>query len=152
MPGLQYRPAGTPKTSGADGPYAVTAHRPGPGRQSKAASVLSSVIAHDPGARFAVVNAVLFLATTACRVADLDPTRSLALVLVALCASCLALPLPWALVTGISAWGFVTGFVVNTAGQLTFDTGDLQRAGVFLALAAAASIAAGRPAQILTGS
>ncbi|MFC4114496.1 hypothetical protein [Nonomuraea zeae] len=38
------------------------------------------------------------------------------------------------LATGVMAWCFTTGFLVNAAGELTFTPGDLVRLTAFLAL------------------
>ena len=41
-----------------------------------------------------------------------------------------------ALLLGLTGWAFATGFVINSAGDLTFAPGDTLRLGVFLAAAA----------------
>ena len=63
--------------------------------------------------------------------------------LVVLCslaaAGSLALPPRLAGLTGLAAWAFLTGFVVHTAGRLTFDRADLVRLGVVLTVSLIAS-------------
>lgn len=64
--------------------------------------------------------------------------------LVAYIAACglaaLVLPLRYALLLGLTGWGFLTGFVVNVGGELTFAVGDLRDLGLLLALPAAVSV------------
>ncbi|MBO0691764.1 MAG: hypothetical protein J2P58_02605 [Acidimicrobiaceae bacterium] len=54
----------------------------------------------------------------------------------------LALPLRYAVLTGLTGWAFLTGFVVNVDGQLTFAPADLRHLALLLALSAAVSVCA----------
>ncbi|MER7500647.1 hypothetical protein AB0L05_16915 [Nonomuraea pusilla] len=45
-----------------------------------------------------------------------------------------------AVVTGLMAWCFATGFLVHTGGELAFERADLDRLGVFLVVAVAGSV------------
>jgi hypothetical protein len=54
----------------------------------------------------------------------------------------LALPLRYAVLTGLTGWAFLTGFVVNVDGQLTFGAGDLRHLALLLALSSAVSVLA----------
>jgi len=53
----------------------------------------------------------------------------------------LALPLRYAALTGVTGWAFLTGFVVNADGSLTFARGDLEHLAMLLVLSAALSVA-----------
>lgn len=56
------------------------------------------------------------------------------------CGVCaLLLPPGYAALTGLSGWAFLTGFVVNTAGRLTFAVPDLERLALLVALSIAVS-------------
>ncbi|MEP9383995.1 hypothetical protein [Nocardioides sp. KR10-350] len=61
----------------------------------------------------------------------------------------LLLPLRYAVLTGLTGWALLTGFVVNVGGRLTFASGDLQHLAVLIALSAAVSVSrpAGRRAR-----
>lgn len=54
----------------------------------------------------------------------------------------LALPVRYAVLVGLTGWAFLTGFVVNVGGQLTFAGGDLRHLALLLALPAAVSVLA----------
>lgn len=54
--------------------------------------------------------------------------------------SALALSIGWACAVGLSGWAFLTGFVVNVGGQLTFTHRDLEHLALLLALSAAVSL------------
>ncbi|WP_143078642.1 hypothetical protein [Nonomuraea pusilla] len=45
-----------------------------------------------------------------------------------------------AVLTGLMAWCFATGFLVHTGGELAFERPDLDRLGVFLVVAVAGSV------------
>lgn len=87
----------------------------------------SPTLGDVPQVRFAVVNGVVFLTATVCHVLRVGvPTGAVAMGSL-LVLSCLALPVRYAAATGLCAWAFLTGFVVNTGGQLTFAHDDLTR-------------------------
>ena len=51
----------------------------------------------------------------------------------------LTLTVPYALLLGLTGWGLVTGFAVNTGGSLTFAASDLRHLALLLALGVAAA-------------
>ena len=79
--------------------------------------------------------------TTVLHAVGAGPTAGL--VVLGLVVVATAAALPWALATlvALSAWAFLTGFLANALGVLTFGYADLVRAGVLLA-AAGAGVAA----------
>ena len=46
----------------------------------------------------------------------------------------------WAAAIGLAGWGFLTGFVVNAGGQLTFHARDLERLAALVVLSLATSV------------
>lgn len=54
--------------------------------------------------------------------------------------SALAVPLGYSALLGLSAWGLLTGFVVNTGGQLTFAGSDLLRLALLVALSMSVAV------------
>jgi hypothetical protein len=85
---------------------------------------------------------ILFGTTAVCMRLGLDTaTSGLVLATVAISAS-LLLPLRYAAPLGLVAWAFLTGFIVNLGGQLSFAGDDAPRAAVLVLAAAFASLAA----------
>jgi len=52
----------------------------------------------------------------------------------------IVLTVGWACAVGVSGWAFLTGFVVNAYGRLTFAQSDLEHLALLLALSAAVSL------------
>lgn len=98
-------------------------------------------LADLPEVPLCLANAAVFVVATACHLLTVGVrTGALALgLVVALC--CVALPVRYAALTGLSAWGFFTGFVVNAGGQLTFAHDDLTRMLLLVAVGVLASSA-----------
>ena len=71
---------------------------------------------------------------------DFAPTAPVAGALLAL-----AVPLGYAALLGLSGWGLLTGFVVNTGGQLTFAASDLERLALLVAASTAVAVLRPRP-------
>jgi hypothetical protein len=82
-------------------------------------------MANQSGVRFAIANALLLLAVPAVAPAGLLFADA-ALVVVA-GAACVGLARHTALLTGVVAWAWCTGFVENQYGDLTFSPADLVR-------------------------
>lgn len=59
----------------------------------------------------------------------------------------IVLTIGWAVAIGLSGWAFLTGFVVNAYGQLTFAPHDLEHLALLLALSAAVSLLRPRSAS-----
>jgi hypothetical protein len=87
--------------------------------------------------RAATAFGLLFALAAVCVAAHVDVTMGL----IAYLGSCglvsLGLSLGYAELVALSAWGFLTGFVVNRGGELTFRPADLEHLAALLALAAA---------------
>ncbi|WGL51560.1 hypothetical protein P5P86_16525 [Nocardioides sp. BP30] len=52
----------------------------------------------------------------------------------------LTVPFGYAVLLGLSGWGFLTGFVVNSGGQLSFAGSDLGHLALLVALSAAVAV------------
>lgn len=95
----------------------------------------------ETGIRFGLAHAVLIAVLVVAGLLGLGRAPTEALVVVAM--GVVSAGLPWTLrpVVAVIAWAFVTGFVVNAAGALTFGGADDRRLLVFVvaivALAAA---------------
>ena len=100
------------------------------------------VLAEVPETRMGLGVGLVAVLTAVLHTVGAGPTAGL--VVLGLVVVLAAAALPWALATlvAISAWAFLTGFLANALGVLTFGYADLVRAGVLLAAAAVA--AAGR--------
>ncbi|MFC4785739.1 hypothetical protein ACT8ZV_14770 [Nocardioides sp. MAHUQ-72] len=107
-----------------------------------------------PEVRFGLAEAAVVVTATVCHRVGADArTGTVALAVVAV-ASCLTLPARFTVGVALSAWAFLTGFLVHAGGQLTFRTADLDRLGLLLllCLAATATSAAVRAAPRLDGT
>lgn len=86
--------------------------------------------------RAAIAFGVLFALAAVCTSAHVTLTVGL-IVYVAACAfAALTLSLGYAELVALSAWGFLTGFVVNRGGRLTFHPTDVEHLALLLVLAA----------------
>lgn len=95
----------------------------------------------EPEVRFGAAAGLLFAATAVCRHL---PTTEGALVLGAIVAGgALTLPARYAAGLGVAAWAFLTGFVFNAGGQLTFTAGDVRRAVMLVVAASVVACVAG---------
>ena len=88
-------------------------------------------LSDEPGIRFGLATAALVVLLFGARLGGVDDVATIAVVGVASLG--LAQPLPrWlAPCLALVAWAFVTGFVVNGLGQLTFHDADLRRLWAF---------------------
>lgn len=95
-----------------------------------------------PEVHLGVANVVVLLVATICHTLTVGvrPADVVMLLIVAL--SCVGLPVRYAALTGLSAWGFLTGFVVNDGGLLTFATADLLRLAILVGLGVTVSAVA----------
>jgi hypothetical protein len=85
----------------------------------------------EPGIRFGLATTAIVVLLLAAAAARVDDTATVDLAGAALLALGWALPRTMALCLAPVAWAFVTGFVVNGLGQLTFHDDDLRRLAVF---------------------
>ncbi|MFJ9390988.1 hypothetical protein ACIRON_19340 [Nocardioides sp. NPDC101246] len=83
--------------------------------------------------------AVLLIATAVLTVAGVGFSTWLITMVVLSTGAALTLSTPYALLLAITGWGLVTGFAVNTGGQLSFAASDLRHLGLLLALGVVAS-------------
>lgn len=88
-----------------------------------------------PEVRFGFAEASLLVAATFCARLGVDVRVGQVMLVAVAVAACLALPVRFAVVVGLSAWAFLTGFVVNAVGQLSFHPADLDRMGVLVLVA-----------------
>lgn len=97
-----------------------------------------------PEVRFGFAEAALLVVATACSRLDVGVPVGLVMLGGITAVACVVLPLRFSVGVGLSAWAFLTGFVVHVGGQLTFGAADLERMGflVLVALLAAAAAAA----------
>jgi len=92
-----------------------------------------------PEVRFGLAAGAVAALVTVCVRLGVDAATALALVAGVVAAAGVALPRRFAAAVALSAWGFLTGFVVNTGGQLTFGPADLDRLGVLVIVALVAA-------------
>ena len=92
-----------------------------------------------PEVRFGLAEAALLMAATVSRRLDVDARVGLVVLGTVAAACCLALAPRFRCAVGVSAWAFLTGFVVHTGGQLTLGRSDLERLGALVAVALVAS-------------
>lgn len=83
---------------------------------------------------------VLLTLAAAMAQAHADVSAGLIGFLSATAMAALAVPLGYAALLGLSAWGLLTGFVVNAGGQLTFAASDLTHLALLVVLAVAAAV------------
>ncbi|WP_406023753.1 hypothetical protein OH802_28690 [Nocardioides sp. NBC_00850] len=84
--------------------------------------------------------AMLLVATAVLTVAGVGFSACLVTMVALSTGAALMLTVPYALLLALTGWGLVTGFAVNTGGQLTFAASDLRHLALLLALGAAASL------------
>jgi hypothetical protein len=90
--------------------------------------------------RAAAATAVLLVATAVLTVVGVGPSAWLVTMVALSTAAALNLTVPYALLLSLTGWGLVTGFAVNTGGQLTFAASDLRHLALLMALGIAASL------------
>ncbi|WP_091051274.1 hypothetical protein [Nocardioides sp. YR527] len=83
--------------------------------------------------------AVLLIATAVLTVVGVGFSTWLITMVALSTGAALTLTTPYALLLALTGWGLVTGFAVNTGGQLTFGASDLRHLGLLLALGVVAS-------------
>jgi len=88
-----------------------------------------------PEVRFGFAEAALLVTVTVCGRLGLDVSTGLVVLAAVAATSCAVLPLRFSWAVGLSAWAFLTGFVVNAVGQLSFRPADLDRMGVLVLVA-----------------
>lgn len=98
---------------------------------------MESLVASVPAVR-AALGAAAVTVVTAVAVRLGAGAVDLPAVLVVVAATALTVPLGYGLLVAVTGWAMLTGFVVNTAGTLTFHHGDLGH----LALLAGVGLAA----------
>lgn len=106
-------------------------------------AALVASLSRDAGARWALATVVLVVATSALSIAGVSPDMSTVVLALVAGGVCVGLPIMGRLATGVVAWAFLTGFVYNQYGELTFAIADLGRLAV-LAAAAVTLTAVGR--------
>ncbi|MEU6137140.1 hypothetical protein [Nocardioides sp. NPDC047086] len=84
--------------------------------------------------------AVLLVATAVLTVVGVGFSAWLTIIVALSTGAALTLTVPYALLLALTGWGLVTGFAVNTGGQLTFSAGDLRHLALLLALGLVASL------------
>ncbi|MGY0389200.1 hypothetical protein ACWZJV_19725 [Nocardioides sp. WG-D5] len=84
--------------------------------------------------------ATLLVATAVFTVAGVGFSVWLITIVALTTCAALTLTLPYALLLALTGWGLVTGFAVNTGGQLTFAPSDLRHLALLLALGCVASL------------
>jgi hypothetical protein len=89
----------------------------------------------EQGIRFGLAEGALVLAALVAAALHLPLAAALVLLALAAFGGGYATSLGWAVVVGLSAWAYFTGFLENTLGQLTLAPHDLTRL-VALALVA----------------
>jgi hypothetical protein len=115
--------------------------RPVPGRWAPGRSASGrSLLVEVPELRLGLVLLAVALAVAVGTRSGAGVPLGLAVVTTLAVAASLTLPMRLAVLTGLSAWAFLTGFVVNLGGRLTFHQEDVARLGVLLAATALASL------------
>jgi hypothetical protein len=94
-----------------------------------------------PEVRLGICVAVSFVCATLLHVVEAGPWAGAVTTLLVVAVGATTLPLLLAAGLGATGWGFVTGFVVNTGGQLTFDPADLVRLTLMVSAAVLAAAA-----------
>ena len=81
----------------------------------------------EPGIRFGMGQGALVMTALTVAVLHLPTASALMALAVAAFVSASFTPAGWAVLLGLSAWAFYTGFLENRLGQLTLAGGDLGR-------------------------
>lgn len=95
-----------------------------------------------PEVRFGFAEGALLVAATVCSRLDVGVQWGLVLLGAITAVACVVLPLRFSVGVAVSAWAFLTGFVVHVGGQLTFGATDLERMGFLVLVALLAAVAA----------
>ncbi|MER7557174.1 hypothetical protein ABTZ46_09555 [Nocardioides sp. NPDC126508] len=90
--------------------------------------------------RAAAAAAVLLVATAVLTVVGVGFSAWLITMVALSTGAALTLTVPYALLLALTGWGLVTGFAVNTGGQLTFAASDLRHLALLLALGVVAAL------------
>ncbi len=90
--------------------------------------------------RAAAAAAVLLVATAVLTVVGVGFSAGLITKVALSTGAALTLTVPFALLLALTGWGLVTGFAVNTGGQLTFAASDLRHLALLLALGVVAAL------------
>jgi hypothetical protein len=85
----------------------------------------------EPGVRYGLANGAVVLALLGAGAARLRPDETAWVAVLVAGAASVGLPLLMTTSMGLTAWAFVTGFVVNRYGELTLARPDLFRLVVF---------------------
>jgi hypothetical protein len=99
----------------------------------------------EPGVRLGLAYTAIVLATLLCGALHLSPDIAIALLTLAAVGCARALPVSWAMLSGLSAWAFWNGFVENRMGQLTLAPHDLVLMGVVVLAALVGSLSSRKP-------
>ncbi|HSV40558.1 MAG TPA: hypothetical protein VLI04_17475 [Nocardioidaceae bacterium] len=91
-----------------------------------------------PALRFAYAQGAIVAVLFAAALLELDPWPTLITVGIVTMRYASRLPEAYAVVLGLVAWAFYTGFVTNAYGLLTFDDADLARLALLMGVSAAA--------------
>lgn len=97
---------------------------------------------HLSAVRFGLAQCALAAVLLASAAVRLGAGSTLVAVCVATSAAALVLPARWAVLLGVVAWAYFTGFVTNQLGQLTFDAPDLLRLALLVTVGSTAHWAA----------
>jgi hypothetical protein len=88
----------------------------------------------EAGVRFGLASGALVLALLVAAVLPLDLGETAFVALLCASAASALLPLLFAVVLGLEAWAFFTGFFVNQSGVLTLTSNDLVHLAGFVAI------------------
>ena len=91
--------------------------------------------------RFGLAEAAVLVAATACHVVAVARPVGVVLLALVVVAAAAYLPPRFTVAVAVSAWAFLTGFVVHAGGQLTFQAADLDRLGLLVLVASLAASA-----------
>lgn len=98
-----------------------------------------STLLAEPGIRFGGANAAVILSLQACAVLGVRAAQTLVVLATVVVLVSIATPVGVGGMVGAASWAFYTGFVENSAGQLTFHDADLARLMVLVGGGAVAS-------------
>jgi hypothetical protein len=109
-------------------------------------------VADLPEVRLGIAVAAAFVSATALHVTHVQLWAGVTTMLLVVTVGAAALPVRFGLCLGAAGWGLLTGFLVNSGGQLTFDGPDLQRLGLLVVAGAlvSAGFAVGRGSRAYT--
>lgn len=98
---------------------------------------MESLVADVPALRACIGAGAVTLATAAGKLLGLGVHTDLVLLAALAAATAAVVPLRLGLLVAVTAWGMLTGFAVNTGGQLTLHGADLGRLVAFTVVVAA---------------